>query len=463
VWKRVEIATFAIMNRFQIRLLLACSLVAVLLLIAIQWFLVQRTFAFENQQFEEELVTEVADILEPYNATEGKLDSLYQATRTLAEAYKLKEKYTGQAFIDETVATLRQSDIFGNFVKKELTNRNKDIAFKHATVINFLGLNQNGQPLNTFLFDTIMLKHQIEGNLLDLTDAFPVQSFTHSENDFLIGMTMLVDVDDQQAIVLKRMTTVLALAGLSILAVIGIFLFTLRTLIRQKREADLQKDFINNITHEFKTPLATISLASKNLKNPKVQSAGEKIDLLADLIERQNMRLQKLIDQAMESSIADRGLILKTETIEIHEFLANRVADFKIKLSNSEAEINTNFSEQKVVLPIDTFHFTTMFYNLLDNAVKYAKEIPKIQVSTFFRDNQLILKIKDNGIGMDLKDGVNIFEKFYCVNQGNVHDVKGLGLGLFYVKKIVEAHGGEISVKSELGRGTAFEITLPIR
>jgi hypothetical protein len=162
------------MNRIQIRLLLASSLIAVLLLIAIQWFLVQRTFAFENQQFEEELVTEVADILEPYNATEGKLDSLYKTARTLAETYKLKEKYTGQAFIDETVSTLKQANIFGNFVKKELTNRDKNIDFKHATIINFLGLNKNGLPLNTFLFDTIMLKHQIEGDLTNLKDAFPV-------------------------------------------------------------------------------------------------------------------------------------------------------------------------------------------------------------------------------------------------------------------------------------------------
>lgn len=450
------------MNRPQIRLLVACSLIAVLLLIAIQWFLVQRTFAFENQQFEKELVMEVADILEPYNATEGKLDSLYQTTRMLAETYKLKEKYTGQAFIDETVATLKQPDIFGDFVKKELANRDKNIAFKHATVINFLGLNENGQPLNTFLFDTIMLKHQIEGDLNNLTDAFRVQSFTHSENDFLIGLTMLVDVNDQQAIVLKRMVTVLSLAGLSIFAVIGIFLFTLRTLIRQKREGDLQKDFINNITHEFKTPLATISLASKNLKNPKVQSASKKIDSLADLIERQNTRLQKLIDQAMDSSMADRGLILKTEAIEIHEFLANRIADFQIKLTNSDAKITTNFVKKEITLPIDTFHFTTMFYNLLDNAIKYSKNTPQIQVLTFIKNKQFILKIEDNGIGMDLKNGVDIFEKFYRVNQGNVHDVKGLGLGLFYVKKIVEAHNGKISVASKLGEGTSFEINFSI-
>lgn len=446
------------MNRLQIRLLVACSLLAVLLLIAIQWFLVQRTFAFENQQFEEELVTEVADILEPYNATEQQLDSLYQMTRTLAATYKAKEKYTGQAFIDETVATLRQPDIFGQYVKTELQKRNKNVTFKHATFINFLGLNENGQPLNTFLFDTIMVSNQIEGDLTVLKDAFRVQSFTHSESDFLIGLTMLVDVDDQQTLVLKRMTTVLLLAGLSILAVIGIFLFTLRTLIRQKRAADLQKDFINNITHEFKTPLATISLASKNLKNPKVQNVGTKIDKLADLIERQNTRLQKLIDQAMDSSMADRGLILKTQEIDVHEFLANRVADFQIKLSDSSAKITTDFLDKNIFLPIDTFHFTTMFYNLLDNAVKYSKEEAHIHVSTFYKNDQLILKIKDHGIGMDLSGGVDIFEKFYRVQQGNVHNVKGLGLGLFYVKKIVEAHGGEISVESALGKGTAFEM-----
>jgi signal transduction histidine kinase len=191
-----------------------------------------------------------------------------------------------------------------------------------------------------------------------------------------------------------------------------------------------------------------------------VQSARKKIDSLANLIERQNMRLQKLIDQAMDSSMADRGLILKTEEINIHEFLANRVADFKIKLSNSDAKIETNFLAQKVILPVDTFHFTTMFYNLLDNAIKYSKNAPRIQVSTFEKNGQFILKIEDNGIGMNLKNGVAIFEKFYRVQQGNLHDVKGLGLGLFYVKKIVEAHGGEISVESKSGKGTYFEIKL---
>ena len=448
------------MNRLQIQLLVTCSLAVGLLLIAIQWFLVQRTFAFENQQFEEELVTEVTDILEPYNEMEGKLDTIHQVIRTLADTFNQKEKYTGQEFIDKAVSSLQQPDIFGGYIKTELQKRGKDIDFQYATIINFLGINDNGQPSNTFLFDTIMLQHRVEGDLNDLTDAFRVQSFTHSENNFLLGLTILVDVADQQKLVLNRMAVVLSLAALSILAIIGIFLFTLRTLIRQQRAADLQKDFINNITHEFKTPLATISLASKNLKNPKVQIAPAKIDALADLIDRQNTRLQKLIDQAMESSLADKGLILNKEKVKIHEFLANRIADFQIKLGDSEAKITTAFFEGDPVLAIDTFHFTTMIYNLLDNAIKYSIDTPVIRVETSAANNGFILKIIDHGIGIDLKKEGDIFEKFYRVQQGNVHTVKGLGLGLFYVKKIVEAHNGVITVESELNKGTIFTITI---
>ena len=455
------IATFATVKRRQISILIGLSLAAVILLIAIQWYLVQRTFAFEHQQFEEELVTDVAKILEPYNKTEGKLDTIYTTLRTLVEAYKSRENYTGQTFIDETVATLRQADIFGNYVRQKLEQQGNDITFDHATVINYLGLNKNGQPANTFLFDTLILANKIEGSLTDLEEAFQVQSFTHSEKDFLIGLTLLVDVHEQQDIIWNRMLTVLILAGISIMAVIIIFLFTIRSLIRQKREADMQKDFINNITHEFKTPMATISLASKNLKNPKVQQSGDKINALSDLIERQNTRLQKLIDQAMNSSMADRGIILQTQPVNLHEFLANRIADFRIKLGDSDATITAEFFDGEPIIALDTFHFTTVIYNLFDNAIKYCETTPHIHVSSQLNDNRVSIKIQDNGIGIDLKNGQSIFEKFYRVPEGNLHHVKGLGLGLFYVKKIVEAHGAEIKVESKLGIGTNFELVFP--
>ena len=450
------------MKQRQIRWLIGISLLAMTLLLGIQYFLVQRTFAYDNAQLNQQLITEIQDILEPFNPTNDRLNSIFLTLEALAIDYKSREAYTGQAFIEETLDSIRSGDLFGEYIREELMDRGINVQFDHATYINFLGLNDQGRQLNTFLYDTIMPQNRIEGGIESFEKAFSVYNFTQSQSDFLIGMDLWIDVSEREAIVFRRMLLVLALAVGSIFGVIVIFWFTLRMLMRQRHEAAMQKDFINNITHEFKTPLATISLASKNLRNPKVQAASSKINSLADLIDRQNTRLQKLMDQAMDTNMAEKGIDLNLEIVDANAFIAQVVEDFKIKVADSNTIVHIALSNENATIAIDLFHFTTVLNNLLDNAVKYSSGDAQISIQTTVNANALTVAIADQGIGIDLNKDKAIFEKFYRVSQGNVHNVKGLGLGLFYVKKIVEAHQGRIRVDSQLGEGTTFTIALPV-
>jgi signal transduction histidine kinase len=451
-----------VIKKLNIPLLIGISLLAVFLLLAIQWYLISTTFKYQNRQFEDELTLAVKDILDPHYVTDEQFNTLFQYAENLAKTYKNKEQFTGKALLDEFVNGVKTKDFYASWLKEELPQKGFSGDFEHAAVLTYLGLNDLGKPINTFLFDTVMMDYKVSGDLLELNHAFPVHSFTQSRQDYLIGMTIFLDVPAQRQIVFQRMWVLLILAGMSILGVVSIFLFTLRSLIRQKRLSDLKTDFINNITHEFKTPLATIHLATENLRNPKIQSKPSGIATLLDVIQRQKNRLQLLLDQVIETRIVSKDLQLQKEKVLIHEFLENRIKDFRMKLEGSNIELNSSYSKREVELNIDTFHFTTILFNLLDNAVKYANENPKIEVRTQLNNSEFSIEIEDNGIGMDAKNQNHIFDKFFRVESGNIHNVKGLGLGLFYVKQIVLAHGGDIRVKSKLGEGTTFTIVLPI-
>jgi signal transduction histidine kinase len=449
------------LKKLNIPLLIGISLLAVVLLLGIQWYLISTTFKYQNATFEDELALAVKDIMDPFYVTDERFRVLFDFSEKLSKTYKAKEEYTGRDFLNDFVAGMETKDFYESWLREELPQKGFSKNFDHAAILTYMGLNENGEPINTFLFDTVMMDYKISGELMNLDSAIPVHSFTQSQQDYLIGMTIFLDIPERRQIVFQRMTLLLILAGISILGVVAIFLYTLRSLIRQKRLSDLKTDFINNITHEFKTPLATIHLATENLRNPKIQSKPAGIASLLDVILRQKNRLQLLLDQVIETRLASRDLQLNKEKIEIHEFLENRISDFKMKLGDSEVELISDLSKKEVTLEIDTFHFTTVLFNLLDNAVKYGKENPRIQIRTKVLSKEIFIEIEDNGIGIDAKSQSHIFDKFFRVSSGNIHNVKGLGLGLFYVKQIVTAHGGDILVKSKLGDGTCFTIILP--
>lgn len=247
-----------------------------------------------------------------------------------------------------------------------------------------------------------------------------------------------------------------------LMTVIVFFGYTLFIILKQKRLSEIQRDFINNMTHEFKTPISTIAISADLITNPKILAKPESLLNYANIIKTQNTRLKDQIEKVLQMAVMDRGrLKLSKEIINIHQLICDSVNNFNLK-AQAEIEILTDLVEENQCVLADKVHLTNIIYNLLDNATKYVKVSPIIKISTKLNKNQIILSIQDNGIGISKSHQRKVFDKFFRVPTGNIHDVKGFGLGLNYVKLIVKAHNWKIDLRSELEKGSTFDITMPI-
>lgn len=246
-----------------------------------------------------------------------------------------------------------------------------------------------------------------------------------------------------------------------------IFLYTIVLAFRQKKLTEIKTDFINNMTHELKTPISTISLAGQMLNDDSVRKSPTTMHHLAEVITEESKRLRFQVDKVLQLSVFDKDSIsaLKFVDVDANRIITNVVNTFKIKVEKYGGSITTGLEASDSTVYVDEMQFTNIIYNLLDNAVKYMREDvePDLRISTRDRnDNKLEIRVTDNGIGIKKEDLKRIFEKFYRVPTGNRHDVKGFGLGLAYVKKMVSVFSGSIHVESEPGKGTTFIITLPL-
>jgi signal transduction histidine kinase len=248
---------------------------------------------------------------------------------------------------------------------------------------------------------------------------------------------------------------------LSILVVVILFMFTYRNLMEEKRLSNLKTDFINNMTHELKTTLSTITVAGKTLEMEQIRNNEAKILETAKLIGKQSIHLNQLINLILEISMWERTQFqLDKKTIEVDELLHDIVESFKSGCINC-AKINQKYNLDGIKTDLDVVYFTTMINNLLSNAVKYSDKDPEINVEGFTDKENIYIKVSDNGIGINKVDQKHIFDKFYRVSTGNIHKIKGLGLGLYYVKRIAESHGGDVTVDSKPGKGSIFTVSLP--
>ncbi len=241
-------------------------------------------------------------------------------------------------------------------------------------------------------------------------------------------------------------------------------IFTIVIIVRQKRVDQIKNDFINNMTHEFKTPISTISLASQMLKDGSVEKSSKTLQHISSVIQDESKRLSYQVEKVLQMAIFEKGKSgFNLKQIDANDVIHTVTNNFRIKVENKQGKIIERLEAKKSLVLADEVHFTNVIYNLLDNAVKYRKGAPVLYVKTWNKNNGIVISVKDNGMGISKDNLRRIFEKFYRVPTGNVHDVKGFGLGLAYVKKIVEDHGGQISVESELNVGTKFDIFLPLK
>jgi signal transduction histidine kinase len=288
-----------------------------------------------------------------------------------------------------------------------------------------------------------------------------VNWFRWEDNNYRIVFDYFIDFSDKQQVILKETSATLGMSTLSILLVGIMFMITFRNLTEEQRLSNLKTDFINNMTHELKTPLSTITVAGKTLEMPQIRSNDAKILETAKLIGKQSVHLNQLINMILEISMWERTQFqLEKKTVDIEEVMNDIVDSFKSGGGNSATILNKyNFKGAKVDL--DVVYFTTLLNNLLSNAVKYSDKKPAIDIEGFIQDNNICIKVSDNGIGINRVDQKHVFDKFYRASTGNIHKFKGLGLGLYYVKKIAEAHGGDVTVNSRVGKGSTFTVTLP--
>ncbi len=241
------------------------------------------------------------------------------------------------------------------------------------------------------------------------------------------------------------------------------FIFTIYSFLRQKNISEMKSDFVNNITHEFKTPIATISLASEMLLNPTVLASETKARKYARIIYDENIRLKNQVENVLQLVELDRGSFnLRLEAVDIHVLLQKVAESFQIlvKERNGSLELHLDAVNHKAFA--DTMHIENVIINLLENANKYSPETPEITISTYNRNDHIVVAVEDKGIGIGKENQKHVFRKMYRVHTGNIHDVKGFGLGLYYVKRLIEAHNGSINLHSEPGKGSRFEISLPL-
>lgn len=311
-----------------------------------------------------------------------------------------------------------------------------------------------------------------DGNVLLADSSYNVNKIRQSNfytqlfpNDMMeIPHFLSIYFPHQKSYLLKTMWTILLTSILLLAVIIFAFTYTIQTIFKQKKLSEIKNDFISNMTHELKTPISTISLACEALNDKDISSDAAIKSNYVNMISQENKRLGLLVESVLKSATWDKAeLKLKLEDFDLHNIISEVVENIKIQVSSKGGSITKQLYANNSIVEADRVHITNMIYNLLDNANKYTPYKPQIVISTENMRSGILITVADNGIGIKKENLNKIFEKFYRVPTGNIHNVKGFGLGLSYVKALVEKHQGEIHVSSELNKGTVFKIYLPFK
>ncbi|WP_158837244.1 sensor histidine kinase [Polaribacter sp. L3A8] len=330
-------------------------------------------------------------------------------------------------------------------IKEELEKRNIHLEFKYGVYSN----------------DGLATKLKSGYYTIDKKESYPYPLFFKANGD--VDYELYITFPAEKEHILSGISNILSLSIFFILIIIIAFSSSLYQLIRQKKISEIKTDFINNMTHEFKTPIATINLALDSIKNPKIINDKEKVLRYVQMIRDENKRMHSQVENVLRISRLEKNQIdISKETIDMHDTIEDAITHVSLLIEDRQGDLNTHFEALITEVPGNEFHLTNVIVNMLENALKYSEGAPKIDVYTESTDKFFILKIKDEGIGMGKVVQKQVFDKFYREQKGNIHDVKGHGLGLAYVKEIIEKHHGTVFVESEKGKGSTFTVKLPL-
>ena len=317
-------------------------------------------------------------------------------------------------------------------------------------------------PFEYAIYDNdLSTKIQSENFYLNRNSTMGIPVFADNENksDF----TLYVDFPERKKFLLSSILGMIALSIIFTSIIILAYSSAIYQLIKQRQISQIKTDFINNMTHEFKTPIATINLALDSIKNPKIIGDQEKVMRYLKMIKDENKRMHAQVENVLRISKLEKNeLNISKERIKLHDLIEDALTHVELIVENRKGYIKTHLNAEKSSVLANETHFTNVIVNILDNAIKYSDDEPKIDVYTENVGTNILLKISDQGNGMSKQVQKRVFEKFYREHTGNVHNVKGHGLGLAYVKRIVDDHQGYVSVESEKGKGSIFTIKLPL-
>jgi len=282
-------------------------------------------------------------------------------------------------------------------------------------------------------------------------------------NIFLQPKQLTIYFPHENKYILKTMWFMLLGSFMLVMIIVGAFYYTVNTILQQKKLSDIKNDFINNMTHELKTPISTISLAVDVLNDKSLKPNEERLAKYLNAIKEENKRLALLVENVLQTAIIDKGqLKLNIINIGINQILEQVVNNFSLQFEKLNVQLDLDILEEDVMIEVDKFHIINAFNNLLDNAIKYSKSDILINIKNYQYNEGIVVEVADNGIGISKENQRRIFDNLYRVPTGNIHNVKGFGLGLSYVKAIIEKHNGTVSVQSTMGEGSIFRVYLPL-
>ena len=391
----------------------------------------------------------IAEDPDPFNAINDQQNYMSQRYE---QQTKERTEYARASLYQAAMSNLPLKDRIERqrleqYLRTEFTNSNIDLDFYYA-IKSYSG----GQE--QFVFgspDYNIVNHKEYKKLLFSGDPNPkgdyLRVYFPKRNNYLLAETGIMVIP-----------TIILTALLVI-----IFTYTIMIILRQKKLSVIKNDFINNMTHELKTPISTISLASQMLHDDSFSNTPKSVENLSGIILQESKRLSFQVEKVLQMAVFNEGrLKLRFKEFHINDLITNVVKNFEIKVKNKGGKLTTEFLDDNDLIKGDEIHITNVMFNLLDNAVKYSKEAPVIDIKAENKNGWLVISVKDNGIGIPKEHLEQIFERFFRVPTGNVHDVKGFGLGLHYVKKIIESHNGKIKAESVINKGTKFVIYFPL-
>ena len=412
--------------------MIVLGLISIIGIITIQLIWVKRSFEHQDKEFNDRV----------HIALNKVTEEILKLNKDSASIFNPVKQLSNNSFVVQMNDTLHP-DLLERILADEFTRNNLSKRFEYGIYdcftdsIVYGGIVSLDNTTDSISRDITGIKWDQDGHYFGV--YFPDKS-----NDIISGMKQWV------------FTSVI------LLLVVLFFSYAMFVILKQKRLSEVKTDFINNMTHELKTPISTIALSSEVLLDDKITEEPDRLNQYANIIRSENQRLQRQVDKVLQIATLDKGDIqLRNERIDIHELIRQASTTLSVLAQEKNGLIELELDAGSDTVSGDRVHLTNVVYNLLDNAIKYSDQ-PQVRVKSRIDAKRIYIDFIDNGMGLKREDLSRIFDKFYRVSQGNRHDVKGFGLGLFYVKKIVEAHKGSVKVQSELGKGSTFCISIPL-